>query len=61
MLSIAFAAPGITSEWNISKSTLGVALSFELVGMAFGSITIGGVPLAIVVRLQIHASIQVTT
>ncbi|MEP4149223.1 MAG: MFS transporter [Halioglobus sp.] len=41
VLSIAFAAPGITAEWNISKATLGVVLSLELVGMALGSIIMG--------------------
>lgn len=41
VLSIAFAAPGLTAEWNISKSVLGVVLSLELVGMALGAIFIG--------------------
>ncbi len=44
VLSIAFAAPGVTAEWGISKATLGVILSLELVGMALGSILMG--PLA---------------
>jgi len=42
VMSIAFAAPGITAEWGISKATLGVILSLELVGMAVGSILLGG-------------------
>jgi MFS transporter, AAHS family, vanillate permease len=42
VLSIAFAAPGITAEWGISKATLGVVLSLELMGMALGSIIMGG-------------------
>ena len=41
VLSIAFAAPGITQEWDISKATLGVVLSLELMGMAVGSIIMG--------------------
>ena len=41
VLSIAFAAPGITEEWGLSKATLGVVLSLELVGMALGSIIMG--------------------
>ncbi len=41
VLSIAFAAPGITAEWEISKATLGVVLSLELMGMAIGSIIMG--------------------
>jgi benzoate transport len=41
VLSIAFAAPGITAEWGLSKATLGVILSLELVGMAIGSIFLG--------------------
>ncbi|MFK8047017.1 MAG: MFS transporter [Halioglobus sp.] len=41
VLSIAFAAPGITAQWGISKATLGVVLSLELMGMAVGSILMG--------------------
>jgi len=41
VLSIAFAAPGISTEWGLSKSTLGIILSLELVGMALGSIFLG--------------------
>ena len=41
VLSIAFAAPGITAQWGISKATLGVVLSLELMGMALGSILMG--------------------
>jgi len=42
VLSSAFAAPGITKEWGILRSALGVMLSAELVGMGFGSILLGG-------------------
>jgi benzoate transport len=41
VLSIAFAAPGITQEWGLSKSVLGIVLSLELAGMAAGSIFLG--------------------
>src|ERR1041385_1428258 len=43
VLSIAFASPGIAKEWHIAQTALGVVLSMELIGMAFGSILIGGV------------------
>ena len=42
VLSSAFAAPGITMEWGIPRSELGVVLSAELVGMGFGSVILGG-------------------
>jgi MFS family permease len=42
VLSSAFAAPGITEEWGIPRSELGVVLSAELVGMGFGSVILGG-------------------
>ena len=41
VLSIAFAAPGLSAEWGLDKSTLGIVLSLELVGMAVGSIIMG--------------------
>jgi benzoate transport len=41
VLSIAFAAPGLTAEWGLSKAALGIILPLELVGMALGSILIG--------------------
>ena len=41
VLSIAFAAPGMTQEWGLSKSVLGVVLSIELAGMAGGAIFLG--------------------
>ena len=43
VLSSAFAAPGITEEWGIPRSELGIVLSAELVGMGFGSVILGGV------------------
>src|SRR5690606_3403959 len=42
VLSSAFAAPGITLEWGIPRSELGIVLSAELIGMGFGSILLGG-------------------
>jgi len=41
VLSISFAAPGISAEWGIDRAALGLVLSMELIGMAFGSILIG--------------------
>jgi hypothetical protein len=37
VLSSAFASPGISKEWGIPRSELGLVLSAELVGMGFGS------------------------
>ncbi|WP_068547740.1 MFS transporter [Thalassotalea crassostreae] len=41
VLAIAFAAPGMTAEWGLSKAVLGIILPAELVGMALGSIIMG--------------------
>jgi benzoate transport len=43
VLSISFASPGIAREWSIDKATLGWVLSMELLGMAVGSLLLGGV------------------
>lgn len=43
VLAISFSAPGITSEWGISRAALGVVLAMELVGMSVGSLLLGGV------------------
>jgi benzoate transport len=43
VLSISFASPGIAREWGINPGALGIVLSMELVGMAIGSIFLGGV------------------
>ncbi len=43
VLSISFAAPGIAAQWGVDKATLGWVLSSELLGMALGSIVLGGV------------------
>ncbi len=43
VLSISFASPGIAREWGIERAALGVVLSMELIGMALGSILLGGI------------------
>jgi MFS transporter, AAHS family, vanillate permease len=43
VLASAFSAPGITKEWGIPRSELGIVLSAELVGMGFGSILLGSI------------------
>jgi benzoate transport len=43
VLSISFASPGIAAEWGIAPGALGIVLSMELVGMALGSVFLGGV------------------
>lgn len=43
VLSIAFASPGIAREWGIDRGALGIVLSMELIGMAVGSVFLGGV------------------
>lgn len=42
VLSISFASPGIAAEWGIDRGALGIVLSMELIGMAFGSLLLGG-------------------
>ncbi|MGH8261743.1 MAG: MFS transporter, partial [Steroidobacteraceae bacterium] len=43
VMSISFASPGIASEWHLDNTALGFVLSMELIGMALGSILLGGV------------------
>jgi benzoate transport len=43
VLAISFASPGIARDWGLSSGTLGWILSMELLGMAIGSISLGGV------------------
>ncbi|HKR18400.1 MFS transporter [Rhizorhapis sp.] len=43
VLAISFASPGIAAEWSIDRAALGIVLSMELIGMALGSIFLGGV------------------
>lgn len=42
VLSISFASPGIAAEWGIDRAALGIVLSMELIGMAAGSVGLGG-------------------
>jgi len=42
VLAISFASPGIAEEWGINRSALGIVLSMELIGMALGSVFLGG-------------------
>src|SRR5215510_6221000 len=41
--SISFASPGIAQQWGIDRGALGVVLSMEVIGMAIGSLFLGGV------------------
>jgi benzoate transport len=41
-MSISFASPGIAAEWGIERGALGIVLSMELLGMAIGSLFLGG-------------------
>lgn len=43
VLSISFASPGIAADWGIDRAQLGIVLSMELVGMAIGSLFLGGI------------------
>jgi MFS family permease len=42
ILSIAFASNGIAAEWKVTTQALGIVLSMELIGMAVGSVLLGG-------------------
>jgi len=42
VLSISFAAPGIAKDWGVARDALGIVLSMELIGMAIGSVVLGG-------------------
>src|SRR5262245_19721590 len=42
ILSIAFASFDIDKEWGIEQLALGIVLSMELIGMAIGSLFLGG-------------------
>lgn len=43
VLSISFASPGIAREWRIDPAGLGWVLAMEQLGMAVGSVLLGGV------------------
>ncbi|NIJ16219.1 MFS transporter [Sphingobium vermicomposti] len=42
VLAISFASPGIAAEWGVDRAALGLVLSMELIGMAAGSVLLGG-------------------
>lgn len=42
ILSSAFAGPGIKQEWSLAPDGLGAVLAMELLGMAVGSLLLGG-------------------
>ncbi len=42
VLAISFASPGIAAEWGVDRAALGIVLSMELIGMAGGSVVLGG-------------------
>lgn len=42
VLAISFASPGIAAEWGVDRAALGIVLSMELIGMAAGSVILGG-------------------
>jgi hypothetical protein len=43
VLALSFASPGIARAWGIDRAVLGIVLSMDLLGMAMGSIVLGGV------------------
>ncbi len=43
VLSISYSSPGISKEWGLDPSVMGWVLSMELIGMAAGSVLLGGV------------------
>jgi benzoate transport len=43
VLSISFALPGIANEWGVKPGALGIIANMDLVGMAVGSLYLGGV------------------
>lgn len=59
VLSISFASPGIADEWGINRGALGIVLSMELIGMAVGSVLLGGVADSIGRRPTILGSLVV--
>lgn len=61
VLSISFASPGIAKDWGIDRAALGLVLSMELVGMALGSLVLGGIADRIGRRATILACLAVMT
>lgn len=61
VLSISFASPGIAAEWHIDRAALGIVLSMELIGMAAGSMLLGGLADRIGRRATILACLVLMT
>ncbi|MBX3592882.1 MAG: MFS transporter [Sphingomonas sp.] len=61
VLSISFAAPGIAADWGIDRAALGIVLSMELVGMAIGSLFLGGIADRIGRRATILSCLSIMT
>ena len=61
VLAISFASPGIAAEWRIDRAALGIVLSMELLGMAIGSVVIGGLADRFGRRPTILGCLQVMT
>ncbi|PXA97289.1 MFS transporter [Nostoc sp. 3335mG] len=61
VLSISFASPGIAADWGVDRAALGIVLSMELVGMAIGSLFLGGIADRIGRRATILACLGVMT
>ncbi len=61
VLSISFASPGIAADWGIDRAALGIVLSMELVGMAIGSLFLGGVADRLGRRMTILGCLGVMT
>lgn len=59
--TISFAAPGIAKEWGLDRAVLGWVLSMELIGMAAGSILLGGLADRIGRRPTIIGSLVIMT
>jgi MFS family permease len=61
VLSISFASPGIARAWGVDRAALGIVLSMELIGMAVGSLLLGGFADRIGRRATILACLVVMT
>ena len=59
VLSVSYAAPGIARDWSLGPATIGWILSMELLGMALGSIVLGGVADRLGRRTTILASLVI--
>jgi benzoate transport len=59
VLSISYASPGIVQDFGIDRAALGIVLSMELLGMAVGSLFLGGVTDTIGRRKMILATLVI--